>query len=592
MNAPWMTGATDLAGADRIINATVDMGCYEITVTDLPVITITNKVSSVAAGESSYVLMGTNTANVIGPLVLSNVTWGLEQSFARTGTQWQAPAVGLWDGHITRLEVYGSNAAGVVRHDWVEIAAPNLTTHYVSTNGSHQFPYASWATASTSLQAAVEVALPGDTVLVGDGLYRSGGGPAQARENRVVIGPGIEVRSLNGPGASTIEGVIGAVRCASVGPGATLAGFTLSSGYGGAYVDGGLISNCVVSGCSDPVGWGAGIDARVATVSDCVVEYVDGIHGAIRTRGGLVERCELRHNSMTGHGGGIYAEQAAVVRNCLIYSNHCDYGGALTLIGSEADGCTVENNSNIARVSGILLRNGSIQNSISWSDDSGVDAGSTGSFAYCCLALAPDPAANGGGNITLNPRFVASGSDPFCLAPESPCIDAGWAGSPPLTQDLRGTPRPLDGDLDSTNTMDMGAHEFDPDTDSDSDLMPDYWEKLYGLNPTNAMDAVQDPDQDGLSNLSEYIAGTHPFDGASTFLLNMTTTAEPSEFRLTWASVPNRWYTVFRTPDLEMWGWTEIESGIAATPHLNVYVDIPPPHSQNWHYRIRVDMGP
>lgn len=46
--------------------------------------------------------------------------------------------------------------------------------------------------------------------------------------------------------------------------------------------------------------------------------------------------------------------------------------------------------------------------------------------------------------------------------------------------------------------------------DADGDLMSDQWEHTYGLNPTNALDAVEDADGDGLSNLEEAGLGTNP----------------------------------------------------------------------------------
>ncbi len=46
-------------------------------------------------------------------------------------------------------------------------------------------------------------------------------------------------------------------------------------------------------------------------------------------------------------------------------------------------------------------------------------------------------------------------------------------------------------------------------TDSDSDGLPDWWEKLHGLDPTLA-DAGGDPDDDGWSNLEEYQRGGDP----------------------------------------------------------------------------------
>ncbi len=47
-------------------------------------------------------------------------------------------------------------------------------------------------------------------------------------------------------------------------------------------------------------------------------------------------------------------------------------------------------------------------------------------------------------------------------------------------------------------------------TDSDSDLIPDWWEGVYGLNPAIADDAALDQDYDGLSNLVEFQGLTDP----------------------------------------------------------------------------------
>ena len=46
--------------------------------------------------------------------------------------------------------------------------------------------------------------------------------------------------------------------------------------------------------------------------------------------------------------------------------------------------------------------------------------------------------------------------------------------------------------------------------DTDSDGMPDEWEKRFGLDPNNPADAAQDADGDGYTNLEEYLNGTDP----------------------------------------------------------------------------------
>lgn len=48
--------------------------------------------------------------------------------------------------------------------------------------------------------------------------------------------------------------------------------------------------------------------------------------------------------------------------------------------------------------------------------------------------------------------------------------------------------------------------------DTDDDGMPDDWEVLNDLDPLNAADAVEDPDQDGLLNLDEFLNGTDPWN--------------------------------------------------------------------------------
>lgn len=46
--------------------------------------------------------------------------------------------------------------------------------------------------------------------------------------------------------------------------------------------------------------------------------------------------------------------------------------------------------------------------------------------------------------------------------------------------------------------------------DTDNDGMPDVWETDHNLDPFNPLDALQDPDTDGLTNLREYGLGTDP----------------------------------------------------------------------------------
>ena len=77
-----------------------------------------------------------------------------------------------------------------------------------------------------------------------------------------------------------------------------------------------------------------------------------------------------------------------------------------------------------------------------------------------------------------------------------------------------------DGIGNNSDTDDDGDNILDNDDgfplnslyskDSDSDGMPDAWETRYGLNPNDPSDATSDQDNDGVSALDEFLAGTIP----------------------------------------------------------------------------------
>ncbi len=62
---------------------------------------------------------------------------------------------------------------------------------------------------------------------------------------------------------------------------------------------------------------------------------------------------------------------------------------------------------------------------------------------------------------------------------------------------------------DQTDTDSDGDGDI-CDDDDDNDGMPDSFELLYQLNPTDASDASGDPDADNITNLDEYLAGSSP----------------------------------------------------------------------------------
>jgi type VI secretion system secreted protein Hcp len=90
----------------------------------------------------------------------------------------------------------------------------------------------------------------------------------------------------------------------------------------------------------------------------------------------------------------------------------------------------------------------------------------------------------------------------------------------------------------------------DPDLDSDGDGMPDWWERLYGLNP-DLNDANEDFDGDGFTNLQEFQLGTNPASGSSFFKATMAPSgSSPGSYEITWNSVAGKSYVIEWSPDL------------------------------------------
>src|SRR5262245_5654619 len=72
---------------------------------------------------------------------------------------------------------------------------------YVNVNHTGpSFPYAGWATAATNIQDAINAALPGDQILVTNGVYRFGGAlAADGTTNRIAATRPVIITSVNGP---------------------------------------------------------------------------------------------------------------------------------------------------------------------------------------------------------------------------------------------------------------------------------------------------------------------------------------------------------------------------------------------------------
>ncbi|MEM7383345.1 MAG: lamin tail domain-containing protein, partial [Verrucomicrobiota bacterium] len=98
--------------------------------------------------------------------------------------------------------------------------------------------------------------------------------------------------------------------------------------------------------------------------------------------------------------------------------------------------------------------------------------------------------------------------------------------------------------------------EPNPD-DMDGDGIPNAWEAQFGLNPDQRADGAGDADDDGVSNVEEYLANTDPTDAGD--YLTLTVTRTGSMVSIGFTRQPDRRYTVEYTDALASAQWTTLE---------------------------------
>jgi hypothetical protein len=125
--------------------------------------------------------------------------------------------------------------------------------------------------------------------------------------------------------------------------------------------------------------------------------------------------------------------------------------------------------------------------------------------------------------------------------------------------------------------------------DNDHDGIPDAYEEVLGLNTNDLADASGDLDQDGMSNLDEYRAGTDPLDPAGNLRLDSMIT--PGVALLQLLAVSNRTYTIQFTDGLRTRPWTRlIDINARTNNHLEQIRD--PNWTTNRFYRVITPQQP
>jgi len=124
--------------------------------------------------------------------------------------------------------------------------------------------------------------------------------------------------------------------------------------------------------------------------------------------------------------------------------------------------------------------------------------------------------------------------------------------------------------------------------DTDGDGMPDVWELTYQFHFDRATDAVEDADGDGLTNLSEYLAGTNPRDPANFLRIDSLERRQLSAAGvLSFSSVSNRAYVVQVAEQVGS-PWSNWMRFPSLTTNSRVNVVIPFPEAPQRHFRLLV----
>jgi hypothetical protein len=431
---------------------------------------------------------------------------------------------------------------------------------YVDLNSASPIPpYTNWVTAATNIQDAVDASTNGDLILVTNGVYATG----RYSSVRVLVTTAVVVKSVNGPGATVIQGSqasSNAVQCVYLAPfSAVLSGFTLTNGaadMGGGVAGNGSVINCVLAGnlaqetlpASGVGGGGAAYDVNLV---NCVVT-----NNSANFAGGALDckatNCLFANNSSANYGGG---SARSTLVNCTLVGNSAHRG----FLGEGGGGsykdffvlnCIVYNNT--ATIGSNYLLS---------------------SMINCCTA----PLASGPGNVANAPLFVNPAAGDFHLQFNSPCINGGNNAFVSVATDLDGNSRIKGG------TVDIGAYEYQ----NPSSVISYAWLQQYGLSTDGAADFI-DSDNDSMNNWQEWIAGTDPTNPLSVLKM-LNPSNRVSGVSVNWQSVSNRTYYLQSSTNLSAQpAFSTIQSNIQGRTGTTTITNTSATNSGPYFYRVGV----
>lgn len=312
-----------------------------------------------------------------------------------------------------------------------------------------------------TIQSAIDAALPGDTVMVADGVF-SGAGNRDLRFR----GKAITVRSVNGSEHTVIdcqgtptEPYRGFIFAGYETRDSVLRGFTIMNG---ATLPGAIADQFN--------GGGVLIQASSPTIRDCrfTANHAGCWGGAIYAgdthpiqngiSNPLIENCTFEANLADDEGGGFFTwggtmGSEVTIRNSVFLGNAAGAGGggicAFGGINLVLDHVTMIGN--LSSWGGnAWLGQATITNSILWDGgENGLVEWDASNISYSLV----QGGAVGVGNLDRDPGLQADG---FHLLPDSPCIDAAAPGTGVGQRDIDGGRRRIG------VRKDIGADEAPP----------------------------------------------------------------------------------------------------------------------------------
>ena len=165
LSQDWMTGAVDLDGHDRVLNGSVDLGCYEREVPE----GIEGRFRLESDGSLDQASV-TFEYDVVGGTA-SSALWTFTRQQDQTvlthdGFEAMVVPTGIWDVSVTLSD--GETSVVVESAAAVEVRA---STVYANANGSATFPYDTEEKGTPSIDDAFPLVGVGGTLYIAEGSY-------------------------------------------------------------------------------------------------------------------------------------------------------------------------------------------------------------------------------------------------------------------------------------------------------------------------------------------------------------------------------------------------------------------------------------